>query len=311
MSQAQTNSRVSIEDYFVTHRAAIDRALEQQLPAPPTCPALISEVMRYSLFAGGKRLRPILTIASADTISQSSSVNTDLMATACAIEMIHTYSLIHDDLPSMDDDLLRRGQPTAHVAYGEGMAILAGDALLTEAFGLLSRIAVPGNTDACNRALRAIRCIAEAAGATGMVGGQVLDLQSTGISQQRDDRETLQTIHSKKTSALIRAATVTGAIVAGAREEAIKAIDTYASHFGLAFQIIDDVLDVEGASDKLGKTVGKDATTGKVTYPSLYGIDESKRLAAESISNARAALETFPRNSRLSEIAEWALKRTT
>ena len=142
MSQAQTNSRVSIEDYFVTHRAAIDRALEQQLPAPPTCPALISEVMRYSLFAGGKRLRPILTIASADTISQSSSVNTDLMATACAIEMIHTYSLIHDDLPSMDDDLLRRGQPTAHVAYGEGMAILAGDALLTEAFGLLSRIAV-------------------------------------------------------------------------------------------------------------------------------------------------------------------------
>ena len=122
--------------------------------------------MRYSLFAGGKRLRPILTIASADTISQSSSVNTDLMATACAIEMIHTYSLIHDDLPSMDDDLLRRGQPTAHVAYGEGMAILAGDALLTEAFGLLSRIAVPGNTDACNRALRAIRCIAEAAGAT-------------------------------------------------------------------------------------------------------------------------------------------------
>ena len=131
MSQAQTNSRASIEDYFVTQRAAIDRALEQLLPTPPTCPALIAEAMRYSLFAGGKRLRPILTIASADTISQSPSTKSDLMAAACAIEMIHTYSLIHDDLPSMDDDSLRRGQPTAHVVYGEGMAILAGDALLT------------------------------------------------------------------------------------------------------------------------------------------------------------------------------------
>ena len=311
MSQAETNSRAPIEDYFVTQRAAIDRALEQQLSVPPTCPALLSEVMRYSLFAGGKRLRPILTIASADTISQSSSARNDLMATACAVEMIHTYSLIHDDLPSMDDDLLRRGQPTAHVAYGEGIAILAGDALLTEAFGLLSHIAIPGDADSCNRALRTIRCIAAAAGATGMVGGQVLDLQSTGKNQEREEGENLRAIHSKKTSALIRAATVAGAIVAGAAEEAIKAIDTYASHFGLAFQIIDDVLDVEGASDKLGKTVGKDATTGKVTYPSLYGIDESKRLAAESISNAHAALETFSRNSRLSEIAEWALKRTT
>ncbi len=311
MSQVQTNSRASIEDYFVTQRAAIDRALEQLLPTPPTCPALIAEAMRYSLFAGGKRLRPILTIASADTISQSSSTRNDLIATACAIEMIHTYSLIHDDLPSMDDDSLRRGQPTAHVAYGEGMAILAGDALLTEAFVSLSRIAAPGNAAECNRALMAIKCIAEAAGATGMVGGQVLDLQSTGKNQEREESETLRAIHSKKTSALIRAATVAGAIIAGGTEETIKAIDTYASHFGLAFQIIDDVLDVEGASERLGKTVGKDATTGKVTYPSLYGIDESKRLAAESISNAHAALETFSRQSRLSEIADWALKRTT
>ena len=266
--------------------------------------------MRYSVFAGGKRLRPILTLAASQAGSQKETILDGPLRAACAVEMIHTYSLVHDDLPAMDNATLRRGRPTAHVVYGEGMAILAGDALLTEAFNLLAQPTEGATTNDQSRSLRALHRIAVESGAIGMVGGQALDLQLTGHPVDKSNTEMLRAMHAKKTGALIKAAAVAGAILAKANDTTIEAIDTYATHLGLAFQIVDDILDVEGASDALGKTVGKDAAAGKVTYPSIYGMKESRNQATAAVSAAQQALDNASLGGRLSEIANWVLNRS-
>ena len=309
-------------NYLRSRRDAIDAALESVLLSPPDSPPLIADAMRYSLFAGGKRLRPILTLAAGDAVTGLSGDDTDSLAmpAACAIEMIHTYSLIHDDLPAMDNDTLRRGRPTAHVVYGDGIAILTGDALVTEAFRVLARFPETDDPAIVARKLRTIDRIAEAAGVVGMVGGQVIDLLAAGQVRAPSrvvgsagavlDGEGLRAMHARKTGALIRAAAVAGAIMAGAPETTVASVDTYASHLGLAFQIVDDILDVEGAAEELGKTAGKDAAAGKPTYPSIYGLDESRRLAARSIVEAKTALRDAAPGGHLGAIGDWVLARS-
>jgi len=312
-------SRVDAEPlstYLESRRTLIDAALDRYLPQLPVCPPIIDEAMRYSLFAGGKRLRPVLALASAEGVADRTGLPTaaareQALPAACALEMIHTYSLIHDDLPAMDNDSLRRGRPTLHVVYNDGIAILAGDGLLTEAFALLAR--EPPEThdpELGARKLRTLQVIAMAAGATGMVGGQALDLQAI-TSAAQIDRRRLEEMHRRKTGALIRAAAVAGAIMAGALDDVVTAIDEYATHLGLAFQIVDDILDVAGASSELGKTAGKDAAAGKPTYPALYGLEESRRRADHCLDEAERALARVSLDrGRLAEIARWVVRRT-
>ncbi len=301
----------AFDDYAVERRAVVDAALDRLLPSPPACPRLIADAMRYTVFAGGKRLRPLLTLAAADSVAPGGSANDrDVLPAACAVELIHAYSLVHDDLPAMDNDTLRRGQPTAHVVYGEGIAILAGDALLTEAFRVLARGSGSDTGDRRSRRLRTLERIAAAAGAEGMVGGQAIDLAATGTAMSAFDAESLRAMHERKTGALIRAAAVAGAFMGGSSDAAADAVDRYATHLGLAFQIVDDILDVEGAREEIGKTAGKDAVAGKPTYPALFGLVESRRLAARSIADAKGALEAAGIGGRLFEIADWVLSRT-
>jgi geranylgeranyl diphosphate synthase type II len=329
-------------DYLTATRALVDEALDRYLPKPPACPAIVSEAMRYSVFAGGKRLRPILTLAAADAVRRSGTphtptdiVNALALPAACAIEFIHTYSLIHDDLPAMDNDMLRRGRPTLHVVYGDGIAILAGDGLHAEAFTLLSReprsptlqgravgSAAAGSgtsnghesdAELAARKLRVSRLIGEAAGPSGMVGGQTVDLQAAGQVPGFPlvlDEQGLQAMHARKTGALIRASAVSGAIMAGASNATIEAVDRYAREVGLAFQIVDDILDVEGDAVSLGKSAGKDAAGSKPTYPSFFGVDRSRTLAAECVARARVALEEGQiAGGWLPAIAEWVVGR--
>jgi geranylgeranyl pyrophosphate synthase len=285
---------------------------------PADVPALLADAMRYSLTAGGKRLRPMLVLAAAEAVAarQGDDVSgaTELaLPAACAVELIHTYSLVHDDLPAMDNDTMRRGRATAHVVYGEGLAILSGDGLLTEAFALLAReprdvgFAV---ADLPRRQLDALHAIAHAAGAVGMVGGQAIDLAAAQPGAPRLDPAGLRDMHTRKTGALIRGSANAGAIMAGAGGDLRAAVDAYAEAVGLAFQIVDDILDVEGASADLGKTAGKDAAAGKPTYPALYGLDESKRLAAECGDRARAALARGGLAGQLPAIADWVIGRS-
>jgi geranylgeranyl pyrophosphate synthase len=271
--------------------------------------------MRYSVFAGGKRLRPALTLAAADAVARRDprgSVDAALPA-ACAIELIHTYSLIHDDLPAMDDDALRRGRPTLHVLYGDGLAILAGDGLQAEAFALLAREPRTNSAAVLTRKLRVLALVAGAAGASGMVGGQALDLQAAGQipgNASQLDADGLREMHARKTGALICAAAASGAIMAGGDEQAIDAVDRYARDVGLAFQIVDDILDVEGSAGELGKTAGKDAQDAKPTYPALFGVEQSRALAAECIDRAKQALaDAGLADGWLAAIADWALGR--
>jgi geranylgeranyl pyrophosphate synthase len=305
----------TISRFIEEARARVDRALEQWLPAPPACPALLSDAMRYSVMAGGKRLRPILTLAAADAVTDDRGRDTMTLAlpAACAVEFIHTYSLIHDDLPAMDNDTLRRGRPTLHVVYGDGIAILAGDALQAEAFALLAREPVTTDQDLLRRKLDALRIIGEAAGACGMVGGQTMDLQAADQVAGHALKlapETLRAMHLRKTGALIAASAVCGALMGGADEPARQAVTRWASEIGLAFQIVDDILDVEGDATALGKTVGKDAADEKPTYPSLFGLDRARAMAAESADHAQAILvdATLDR-SALPAIADWVLNR--
>jgi len=234
---------------------------------------------------------------------------------ACAIELIHTYSLIHDDLPAMDDDSLRRGRPTLHVVYGEGVAILAGDGLQAEAFALLAREPATDAPAIVGRKLRVVNVIADAAGAAGMVGGQAIDLQAAGQVPGYGltlDADGLRTMHARKTGAIIRASVACGAIMAGADDALVTALDQYASHVGLAFQIVDDILDVEGDAASLGKTAGKDAAGNKPTYPALFGLDRSRALAAECLSRARETLAAAKlTDGHLGAIAEWVVTRKT
>jgi geranylgeranyl diphosphate synthase, type II len=306
-------------------RARVDDALEHYLPAPPACPLIVSEAMRYSVFAGGKRLRPVLALAAADAVTRRgakagstgapAALVEQAVPAACAIEFIHTYSLIHDDLPAMDDDTLRRGRPTLHVVYGEGIAILAGDGLHAEAFSLLAREPEGTELDLLRRKLRVSGIVADAAGAMGMVGGQAIDLQAAGQAPGHPmtlDADGLRAMHARKTGALIRAATVSGAIMAGADDELAAAVDAYAEEVGLAFQIVDDILDIEGDPAALGKTPGKDAAAAKPTYPALYGLDRSRQLAAQCQERAYAALEGARlTDGQLGPIANWVVSRRT
>ncbi len=310
----------SLPEFLERSRTRVDEALERWLPKPPQCPPIVSDAMRYSVFAGGKRLRPLLALAAADASAtpgcRGAAFDLALPA-ACAIELLHTYSLIHDDLPSMDNDTLRRGQPTLHVKYGDGIAILAGDGLQAEAFALLAREPAPGSAtdanDLAERKLRVIALVGEAAGAVGMVGGQAIDLQAAGQAPGHAvslDGEGLRAMHARKTGAIIRAAAMSGAIMAGARAPIVEAIDRYATELGLAFQIVDDILDVEGDPALLGKSVGKDVADDKPTYPKLFGMERSRQLAAECLARARATLaDAGLSESHLAGIADSVVSR--
>jgi geranylgeranyl pyrophosphate synthase len=311
-----STTAAALHAWLAVQRRAIDDALERAVPATGE-PPLVWEAMRYSLFAGGKRLRPLLALAAAEAVAERLGGRLDqahalALPCACALELIHTYSLVHDDLPAMDNDVLRRGRPTAHVVYGEGLAILAGDALLTEAFALLAteprHVDGVDDTELARRKIAAMRLIADAAGASGMVGGQALDLRAAAGGPPLD-AGALRDMHARKTGALIRAAGLAGASMAGADAALCSTIDDYASQVGLAFQIVDDILDVEGASADLGKTAGKDAAAGKPTYPALYGLDASRRLAAECVDRALAALDRAGLAGHLPALAHWVVGR--
>ena len=293
---------MDLKDYLKQRCQLVDQALERFLPPGGELPASLHGSMRYSVFAGGKRVRPVLMLAACETVG--GQVERALPA-ACAMEMIHTYSLIHDDLPAMDDDDFRRGNPTNHKVYGEATAILAGDALLTEAFILLAGGAPEGDPAA---RLRVIHEIAHASGSRGMVGGQVVDMESEGKGEI--DLATLSYIHTHKTGALIRASVRAGAILGGASEDELAALTRYGDAIGLAFQIADDILDVEGTTEELGKDAGSDQARGKATYPALVGLEASKARAQELVQMALDALERFDQRAEpLRAIASYIVKR--
>jgi geranylgeranyl diphosphate synthase type II len=289
----------------------IDRALQQYLPPDDAHPAIIHQAMRYSVFAGGKWLRPTLVLASAETCGAPPE---PVLPIACAVELIHTYSLIHDDLPAMDDSDTRRGQPTCHIAFGEAIAVLAGDALHALAFDLIARAAGEIPVD---RALRVSREIAGAIGTAGMVGGQVLDLlgEAPGrpfpggtLPPERPLADVVREIHTRKTAALIRACVRAGGIVAGAEDAALAALTGYGERMGLAYQIIDDVLDVVGEESKLGKRPGSDAA--KATYPAAFGLSRSREMAAVLTAEAQEALRPLGERAEiLRELAGYLLAR--
>ena len=299
-------------EYIDARRRDVDAALPTFLPPVPDCPAVLADAMAYSLLGGGKRLRPVLCLAACDAVGGDRLA---AMPTACAIEMIHTYSLIHDDLPAMDNDVLRRGRPTLHVVAGEGQAILAGDALLTLAFNLIAGEPRSASREFMANKLDVIRLMSDAAGAIGMVGGQAIDLACVTPDPQGRlsaplDADGLRRMHGKKTGALIRASATAGAMLGGGTPPLVSAIDAAAGEFGLAFQIVDDILDVEVASAELGKTAGKDAAAGKPTYPALFGLDTSKRMAADCLARAEAALGTVNlADSHLMGIGRWIVER--
>jgi geranylgeranyl diphosphate synthase type II len=280
----------------------VDKALGQYLPSPKTRPATIHEAMRYSLFAGGKRLRPILCLASAEACGGDAEA---ALAPAAAVECIHTYSLIHDDLPCMDDDDLRRGMPTSHVKYGEGIAVLAGDALLTIAFEILARVKARPRYDIG----AFISELAIASGSRHLIGGQVLDLEGEGSDVMLTATQ-LKYIHESKTAALLTASIRLGGMTANAKPAQLEALTVYGQSLGLAFQVIDDILDVTQTSEKLGKSAGKDEATAKSTYPALFGLEKSRKEAARLTKKAHEALKPFgKKGTRLSEIADYLLDR--
>ena len=307
------DASAALQQFLTERRSEVEASLTRYLSSHPQIPSVLAESMQYSVSAGGKRLRPILTLAAADAVGGPEGRALALPA-ACAIEMIHTYSLIHDDLPAMDDDTLRRGRATLHVVAGDGMAILAGDGLQAQAFHVMA--SEPAIDDAHIRArkLRALAIVAEAAGPAGMVGGQAIDLDAVRPGPHRPTTRLraadVQLMHSLKTGKMIRAAAVVGAVMAGAEDRAIEAIDAYAAEMGLAFQIVDDILDVEAASSTLGKTAGKDAAAGKPTYPALFGLERSRQLAADCLARAENRLaEVGLQRSHLSGIARWIVDR--
>lgn len=289
----EINDRVSI----------INEALDRYIPGIDETPGQLHEAMRYSVFAGGKRLRPILFLAAAEAVHGRAD---ELLPTACALELLHTYSLVHDDLPAMDNDDFRRGKLTNHKVYGEAIAVLTGDALLTLAFDLMASNILQGNISP-RIGVEVIREIAAAGGSKGMIGGQVVDIQS---ENKLVDKEVLNYIHEHKTGALFRASVRCGALMGGCSPQQLDCLTQYAENLGLAFQITDDILDVEGDSVKLGKTVGSDARKKKSTFPALYSMERSKKLARESVSKAVGALAQFAEEADiLRYIAGYLLER--
>jgi geranylgeranyl diphosphate synthase type II len=295
---------MDLNNYLKQGQQRIDAALDDHLPDGDSLPERLHQAVRYSVFAGGKRLRPILMLAACEAVAGDTE---RVLPAACAMEMIHTYSLIHDDLPAMDDDDFRRGQPTCHKVYGDALAILAGDALLTEAFILMSGMAAgsPQAEDACRRAMH---IVARCAGSRGMVGGQVVDMESEG---KEIDLPTLEYIHTHKTGALILASVQVGALLGGADEAAYNALTRYAEAAGLAFQVADDILDIIGDQELLGKDVGSDEARGKATYPALLGLSVARQRARDLRDLALESLTEFGETAEpLRQIAHYIVDRS-
>ena len=294
-------SQVALSEFLTEQVNAVDAVLNHWVPEETVDPSSIHRAMRYSLFAGGKRIRPILAIAAARAITDSPNGIEDAAAT---LELVHTYSLIHDDLPALDNDDLRRGRPTCHKVFGEAMAILAGDALLTLSFEVLSRLPLIH----ADRKIRLVEELSRAAGTVGgMIGGQVNDIEG---ERKEPTALLLDSIHRAKTGALLRASVRMGAIYAGAIDDGLAALSHYGEHIGLAFQIIDDVLDVVASSEALGKTAGKDQAQQKITFPAVYGLHRSRKMAEEERQAAHAALTNFgDRADRLRQIADFIVQR--
>jgi len=301
---------MDIKKYLQEKKEIIEEALEKYFSSLPEAgemefSASLRKAMQYSLFAGGKRIRPILSLAAFEAVGGKGD---KILPFACALEMIHTYSLIHDDLPAIDNDDYRRGKPTCHKVFGEAIGVLAGDALLTEAFKLMSDCSIQEGFSGNERLiLGVINEVAQAAGMSGMVGGQVLDVESAG---KEVDPPTIQYIHTHKTGALIAASVKMGAKIGGAKEKALGALTSYGEKIGLAFQISDDVLNVEGDAVTLGKSTGSDRSKGKATYPSVFGLTESKKRAEELVESAVSDLRIFGKEADpLREIARFIISR--
>ena len=292
---------MEIKEYMAEVRELTDARLKQLLPAETEYPAIIHEAMAYSVFAGGKRFRPVLCLAACEAVCGDKQPALDA---ACAMECIHTYSLIHDDLPGMDNDDYRRGKLTNHRVFGEGMAILAGDALLTYAFEILAGLAE--HHDA-RQVVQIMQEVSKASGTAGMIGGQVVDIISEQVTPSK---ELLHYIHNHKTGALIVASARMGAILGGASQQQLAALTVYARQLGLAFQITDDILDVVGDEEKIGKPVGSDEKNQKATFPSLFGLEQSLQMAKDAVATAIAALEPFgSRGDTLAQLAQYLLGR--
>lgn len=295
---------MELKAYLKEQCTRIDAALDSFLPKESELPHSIHKAMRYSVFAGGKRVRPILMLAACRAVGGDPE---RALPAACAMEMIHTYSLIHDDLPAMDDDDFRRGNPTSHKVFGEAIAILAGDALLTEAFKLTSDPRFAGDSDPAGL-LAVIHEIASCAGSHGMVGGQVVDMESEG--NHEIDLATVQYIHTHKTGALIKASVVAGALLGGAAGQQLAAVTRYGEAAGLAFQIADDILDIEGTTEEIGKDAGSDEARGKATYPAVMGVAAAREEALAMMDEALRALEIFGAEADpLREIARYIVQR--
>jgi geranylgeranyl diphosphate synthase type II len=296
---------MNLKEYFELRVSAVNQTLDQLLPPEDTVPPSIHKAMRYSVFAGGKRFRPILTLAAGEAFGAAVQ---DLLPTACALELIHTYSLIHDDLPALDNDDLRRGRPTCHRVFGEAMAILAGDALLTRAFKILSDSTNSNISD--GQRIRLLNEVSSAAATeNALIGGQVLDIESEG---KQIDASALEQIHNGKTGAMIRVAVRAGAVIAGVDDATLNQLTIYADKMGLAFQIADDLLDITATSEQLGKTPGKDAAVKKATYPAVYGIEASKRLALHLSDGAVEALTNLNANTdMLAALARFVVDRNS
>jgi geranylgeranyl diphosphate synthase type II len=291
---------MELKKYLASRQKKIDRALDAFLPKASTRPATIHKAMRYSLFAGGKRLRPVLCIAAAEACGGTTE---HAMPAACAVECIHTYSLVHDDLPSMDNDDFRRGRPTSHKVFGEGIAVLAGDALLTIAFEILAQAKATSRYDAREMLAE----LAVAAGSQKLIAGQVADLEA---ERRKTTRAGLRYIHENKTAAMLSVSVRLGAMSANATARELRAISDFGQSLGLAFQVIDDILDVTQTSEKLGKSAGKDVAAQKATYPAVIGLDASRREAQRLTRKAHDALKTFgDRGERLRQLANYLLER--
>jgi geranylgeranyl diphosphate synthase type II len=294
---------IDLKAYLEEKRVIVDEALRKVFPEPEGPAGEVVRSMTYSLFAGGKRLRPILCMAGAEAVGGEGK---DVLPLACALELIHTYSLIHDDLPVMDNDDIRRGKPTNHKVFGDAVALLAGDGLLTEAFRLMSSETLAKTGDP-HSLLRVISLVGSAAGYRGMVGGQVVDIRSEG---RQVEPSILEFIHAHKTGALISASVASGAILGGGKEDKISAITLYGGNIGLAFQVADDILDVEGDSANLGKGVGGDAKKKKITYPSVLGLAQSKAIERTLVQKAVEALAAFGQEAEpLRAIAVYIIER--